>query len=202
MHLLIWVNSRDTVETTFSAIATCVFKILPARHDAGHPTDIFDAAIEIVVKVEESRRKSSRIALYTAAREYFEWVPTASPKGSPAITTMNDSRAKGDEDRSGKASNSEGVEIFSMAVVVKILEGASIDTDSENIRIARIRMVLAFVRQSPSPSQLISGSATIAARGKISTILKRWRSAERSRPLQKDIDEALEANQQALERTG
>jgi hypothetical protein len=81
---------------------------------------------------------------------------------------------------------------------VKILEEAPFDRDSENIRLARIRMVLALVRQLPS--SLIRSSATTDARDRIDQILKRWRATERSRSLQKDIDDALEANQQLFKR--
>jgi len=198
LQRLISVTSKSVVETTFSAIAACVFQLLPAKDKAGVPTDIFDEALAIVVKVEAFRRKSSQIALYNAAREYFGPVPPVSESRILSGTAMEKANAEAIENQDGQHSIREEVETFSTAVVVKILEEPSIDADNENIRLARIKMVLAFLRQFPS----VSSAATIAAREKIGTSLKPWKSAERSRPLQKNIDEALEANQQALERAG
>jgi hypothetical protein len=142
-----------------------MFQVLPTKDNASSSAEIFDPAIEIVREIEKLGQKSSRMALYTAAREYFG------------------SSATGDDFVSG------GVELFSMAVVVQILEEAPIDRDSENVRLARIRMVLAYVRQTPS---LPARSSTLsAAHAKIHQILKEWRATERSRPLQKEIDDAL-----------
>lgn len=165
-----------------------MFQVLPTRDNASSSAEIFNPAVEIVRKIEKLGQKSSRMALYTAAREYFE---TASAKESSASPAMDGSSATGDDFVSGE------VETFSMAVVVQILEEAPIDRDSENIRLARIRMVLAFVRHMPSVSA--RSSTASAAREKIRKILEEWRATERSRPLQKEIDDALlETNQQAL----
>jgi hypothetical protein len=186
----------------FTAIATCVFQILPAKNDAGASAVIFDEALAIVRKVEERRQKSSRVALYTAAREYFEGASTASDNGNSASAAMKGSLA-GDESRSGHASISEGVETFSTAVILQILDAAPIDIDSENVRQARIRTVLAFLHQTPpAAAGPNSNPATSAARGQIAVTLKQWRAIERARPLQSDLDLAIEANQQTLDRAG
>lgn len=198
LHLLISNISKDIVETTFSAIARCVFQILPDRDIAGAFAGLFSAAIAIVRRIEELGQKSSRLVLYTAAREYFEFVPTASAREISASTAMHEASAAVEQGNSRSISISGEFESFSSEVVVKILEEAPLDRDSENIRLARIRMVLALVRQLPS--SLIRSSATTDARDQIDQILKKWRATERSRSLQKDIDDALEANQQVLKR--
>lgn len=177
------------IESTLSAIATCMFQVLPTRDDASS-AETFTPAVEMVRKIEKLGQKSSRMALYTAAREYFE---TASAKEISASPAMDGSSATGIDFVSG------GVETFSRAVVLQILEEAPIDRDGENVRLARIRMVLAFVRQTPPVSG--RSSTASAARGKIHEILKAWRATERSRPLQTEIDDALletKTNQQGL----
>lgn len=133
---------------------------------------MFNAAVDMVRKIEELGQTSGRVALYTAAREYFESV------------SAEDTRVVSGE-----------VETFSMAVVVQILDKVPIDRDSENIRLLRIRTVMACVRQNP-PAHSRSSTAS-ASRGKIDKILTEWRATERSRSIQKDIGDALEANKQA-----
>lgn len=183
-------NSRNVVETTISAVATCIFQILSAKDDAGITAEIFQEALVMISKVEGLRQRSSQMALYTAAREYFEVVPRRAENQLSPSTDVENSGAREGENRSGKASMAEAVESFSTSVVMEILTEASIDGDHESLRQARIRMVLAFVRQPPCAE---TTPATVAAREKIKTALEGWRSTERSRPLQKDIDEALEA---------
>jgi hypothetical protein len=201
LHLLISENRKTVVETTISAVTRCLFQILPARDDTGTPAEIFDEALAIVSKVVGLWRRSSQMALYTAAREYFESVPIvregeASPSTSPS-TASGHPGVRENQNRGATISIAEGVETFSTSVVTEILTEASIEGDNESLRQARISMVLAFVRQPPAADIT---RATRAARGKITTALKGWRAIERSRTLQKDIDEALEANQQTLAR--
>jgi len=52
LHLLISGNRKTMVETTISAVARCLFQILPTRDDTGTPAEIFDEALAIVSKVE------------------------------------------------------------------------------------------------------------------------------------------------------
>lgn len=139
----------------------------------------------MVRKTEEFGQKAGRMALYTAAREYFE---SASATESSATTAIDGPSTAGSDLILG------GVETFSMAVVVQILEGGSIDRDTEQIRLARIRMVEVCLRQGASTSGRSSPAS--AARGKIAKTLTAWRATERSRPVQKYIDNALEANNQ------
>ena len=172
-----------------------MFQILPGKDNTSPFAGLFSAAIAIVSRIEELGQKASRLALYTAAREYFELVPTASVDETSAGTATHEANAE--IGRSISISGEE-VESFSSEVVVKILEAAPFDRDSENIRQARIKTVLALVRQLPSG--WTRSSATTAARDRTDQILKEWRRSERTRSLQKDIDDALEANQQTLKR--
>jgi hypothetical protein len=162
-----------------------VFQVLPARDNANPSAEEFDAAVEMVRKIEEFGQKAGRMALYTAAREYFE---SASATENSASTAIDVPSTASDDVIPG------GVETFSMALVVQILEEAPIDRDTEQIRLARIRMVEVCVRQSASAAR--RSSAASAARGKIDKILTTWRATERSRPIRKYIDNALQANKQ------
>jgi hypothetical protein len=163
-----------------------VFQVLPARDNANPSAEVFDAAVEMVRKIEEFGQKAGRMALYTAAREYFE---SASATENSASTAIDVPSTAGDDDVIPG-----GVETFSIALVVQILEEAPIDRDTEQIRLARIRMVEVCVRQSASAAR--RSSAASAARGRIDKILTTWRTTERSRPIREYIDNALQANKQ------
>ena len=194
MYLLISVNSKNVVETTISAVATCVFQIMPVKGSAGTQAAIFDEALALIRKIQELQGKSSQMALYTAAREYLESVRRMSENRINASTALKSSSAEGDENWGGTISISEEVETFSRTVVLEILASQDFGSAHDLLRQALVKMVLAFVRQSPPAS---TSTDAVAARGKLSTILTEWRVVERSRPLQKDLDEALEANQKA-----
>ena len=195
LALLILVISRNVVEATMSAVATCVFQILPVRENADVQAPMFDDALSISRKIEGSQRKTSQMALYTAAREYFESFSTMADNQTLAGSTAKSSSAERDENRSGSVSMSEVVETFSMTIVTEIIAAHDFGTAHDTLRQAIVKLVLALIRQLPSATTPVR----VAARGQLSTILKKWRSTERSRPLQKHLDEALEANQKAID---